>query len=159
MKPRLLLTLAGFAIGFVLPTSAQQKDTVNPKIVQQIRALASKYDDAINRSDPAAIAALYTQDAVYVAQHRTSHGRQAIEKAYANYFQHWHSINHVSTVDRLIAVGDDVRAFGTWSSAFQDTNGAPRKDGGHYRWLLVREGDTWKIRTNTNRSSNLNATN
>jgi hypothetical protein len=83
----------------------------------------------------------------------------AIEKTYANYFQHWHSTNHVSTVDRVIAVGIDVRAFGTWSSAFQDTNGAPRKDRGHYRWLLVSKGDTWEIRTNTNRSSDFNATN
>jgi uncharacterized protein (TIGR02246 family) len=154
MKIRALLILIGLAISFAELTFAQQKETIDPKLAQQIRALASNYDAAINRRDPAAIAALYTRDAVYVAQHGTSHGRQAIEKAYANYFQHWHSISHVSTVDRLIAVGDDVRAFGTWSSAFQDTNGAPRTDGGHYRWLLVRERDTWKIRTNTNRSFN-----
>jgi hypothetical protein len=70
------------------------------------------------------------EDAVYVAHHGTFHGRHAIERTYANYFQHWHSINHVSTVDRVIADGIDVRAFGTWSSAFQDTNGAPRKDRG-----------------------------
>ncbi len=62
-------------------------------------------------------------------------------------------------VDRVIAVGNDVRAFGTCTSAFRDTNGAPKKDGGHYRWLLVRQGDTWKIRTNTNRSSNFNPIN
>jgi len=59
-------------------------------------------------------------------------------------------------VDRVIAVGNDVRAFGTWTSAFRDTNGAPKKDGGHYRWLLVRQGDIWKIRTNTSGSSNFN---
>jgi hypothetical protein len=64
-----------------------------------------------------------------------------------------------TNVDRVIAVGDEVRAFGTWSSAFQDTNSAPRKDGGNYRWLLVRKGDTWEIRTNTNRSFNFDATN
>jgi uncharacterized protein (TIGR02246 family) len=159
MKIRFLLALVGLAIGFAAPALAQLKDTVDPKTAQEIRALAMKYDAALNKQDPAAVAALYAEDAVYVAQHGTFHGRQAIEKTYANYFQHWHSLNHVSTVDRVIAVGNDVRAFGTWSSAFQDTNGAPRKDGGHYRWLLVRKGDTWEIRTNTNRSSNFNATN
>jgi uncharacterized protein (TIGR02246 family) len=159
MKTRFPIALALLAIGFASPTFAQQKDTVDPKIAQQIRALAMKYDDAMNRHDAAAVAALYTEDAVYVAHHGTFHGRQAIEETYANYFQHWHSINHVSTVDRVIAVGNDVRVFGTWSSTFQDTNGAPKKDGGHYRWLLVRKGDTWEIHTNTNRSSNLNATN
>jgi uncharacterized protein (TIGR02246 family) len=154
-----LLALVGLALGFAFPTFAQLKDTVDPKTAQEIRALAMKYDAALNKQDPAAVAALYAEDAVYVAQHGTFHGRQAIEKTYANYFQHWHSINHVSTVDRVIADGIDVRAFGTWSSTFQDTNGAPRKDRGHYRWLLVRKGDTWEIRTNTNRSSNFNATN
>jgi uncharacterized protein (TIGR02246 family) len=159
MKTRFLIALTVLAIAFALPTFAQLKDTVDPQIAQQIRALAMKYDEAFNRQDPTAVAALYTEDAVYVAHHGTFHGRQAIEKGYANYFQHWHSINHVSTVDRVIEVGINVRAFGTWSSAFQDTNGALRKDGGHYRWLLVRKGDTWEIHTNTNRSSNFNATN
>src|SRR5438876_8305394 len=40
MKIRLLLALAGFAIGFVLPTFAQQKDTVDPRIIQQRDLLA-----------------------------------------------------------------------------------------------------------------------
>jgi ketosteroid isomerase-like protein len=73
-------------ISFAFPTLAQQKDTVDPKIIEQIRALATKFDEAYNKNDAAALAALYTGDAVYVAQHGTSHGRQAIEKTYANYF-------------------------------------------------------------------------
>ena len=159
MKIRSVVALVGLAISFALPTFAQQTDTVDPRTAQEIRALVMKYDEAINKQDPAAVAALYTENAVYVAHHGTLHGRQAIEKTYANYFQHWHSINHVSTVDRLIAVGNEVRVFGTWSSSFQDTNGAPKKDRGHYRWLLVRQGDIWEIQTNTNRSSNFNAMN
>ena len=113
MKMRLLLALVGLAISFAFPTFAQQKDPVDPRTAQEIRALAMKYDEAINKQDPAAVAALYTENAVYVAHHGTFHGRQAIEKTYADYFQHWHSINHVSTVDRLIAVGNEVRVFGT----------------------------------------------
>ena len=159
MKIRLVVALAGLAMSFALPAFAQQKNTVDPKIEQQIRILAAKYDEAINKQDAAAVAALYTQDGVWVTHDGSFHGRQAIEKTYANYFQHWRSINNVSTVDRLNAVGNEVRAFGTWSSAFQDTNGAPRKDRGHYRWLLVRKGDIWKIHTNTNRSFNFNPTN
>ena len=159
MKTRLAVALVGLAISLALPTFAQQKDRVDPKIAQQIRVLGMKYDEAFNKKDAAAVAALYTEDAVYVAQHGTSHGRHAIEKTYASYFQHSHSINHIITVDRVNAVGNDIRAFGTWSSDFQDANGVPRKDWGHYRWLLVRQGDTWKIRTNTTRSSNFNATN
>jgi uncharacterized protein (TIGR02246 family) len=155
-KMPLAVALVGFAMGFASSIFAQQKDAVDPQTAQEIRVLAMKYDEALNERDPVAVAALYTEDAVYVAHHGTFHGRQAIEKTYANYFQNRHSIKHVSTVDRLIAVGNDVRAFGIWSSAFQDTNNSPEKDGGHFRWLLVRKGNTWEIRTNTNRSSNFN---
>ena len=66
---RLLHTLAALAISFVLPTFAQ--DTVDPQVAQQIRALASKYDEAYNRNDATAVAALYTDDAVTTSQNGT----------------------------------------------------------------------------------------
>ena len=153
MKIRFAVILTGLVVSFTAPTLAQNGDTIDPQIVQQIHVLAMKYDQAFNKNDAVAVAALYTEDAVYVAQRGTFRGRPAIEKAYATYFQRWHSVNHVSTIDRVIAAGDDVRVFGAWSSNFRDTNGASGKDWGHYRWLLVRQGDDWKIRTNTNRSS------
>jgi hypothetical protein len=37
MKKHLLLAFVGLATGSVLPAVAQQKDTVDPKIEQQIR--------------------------------------------------------------------------------------------------------------------------
>jgi len=43
--------------------------------------LGMKYDEAFNRSDPGALAALYSEDAVRATPHGTFHGRQAIEKA------------------------------------------------------------------------------
>jgi hypothetical protein len=45
---RLVVVLVGLAIGFAVSTVAQQKDTVDPNIEQQIRALVSKYDKASN---------------------------------------------------------------------------------------------------------------
>ena len=45
MKIRLVVALVGLAIGFALPTFAQQKDTVDRQIAEQIRALAAKYDE------------------------------------------------------------------------------------------------------------------
>jgi hypothetical protein len=55
MKIRLLLTLVGFAIIFALPTFAQQKDTVDSQIDEQV---TKKFDEAFNNSDAAALAAL-----------------------------------------------------------------------------------------------------
>ena len=107
-----LLALAGLAISFALPTFAQQKDTADPQITEQLKALSKKTDEANNNGDAAAVAALYTEDAVQVT-HRdgTFHGREAIEKSYAHRFQRWHPSNYVSTIDRLIAVGEG-RGFG-----------------------------------------------
>src|SRR5271168_4695794 len=107
MKIRLLLTLVVLAIGFALPTFAQQ--TVDPKIVQQIRVLTMKYEEAYNSHDPAAVAALYTEDGSLVTTHNgVKHGREAIAKHCEKIeFQFWHANNLVKTIDRVIAVGNE----------------------------------------------------
>jgi uncharacterized protein (TIGR02246 family) len=150
MKMRLAVALAGLTIGFVLPTFAQQKDTVDPKIAQQIRALAMKYDEAFNKNDAAALAAFYTEDGMLVTPHGTFHGRQAIEKDYAEHsFRQWQATNQVTKVDRVIAVGNEVRSIGKWSCNFRTRAGNADRIQGRYSSVLVREGDTWKIRKYT----------
>jgi len=84
----------------------------------------------------------------------------AIEENYAKWdFQRWHAHNFVKTIDRVVAVGNEVRAYGTWRCTYQETTSAPRDDEGHFVWVLVREGDTWKIRRDTASESNPHATN
>jgi uncharacterized protein (TIGR02246 family) len=148
MKMRLVVALAGLAMSFALPAFAQQKNTVDPKIAQQIRALVWKYDAAFNNHDAATVAALYTEDGVDVF-HGATHGRQAIEKSYARDFQRLQPNSHATRVDRVIAIGNDVRVLGKWSDTFQETSGAPTYHEGYYSCLVVREGDTWKIRRDT----------
>ena len=64
MKIHLILTIAGLAISFALPTFAQEKDAaVDPQIVQQLHAIGKKSDEAFLKGDAAALAALYTEDA------------------------------------------------------------------------------------------------
>ena len=65
MKTRLLFALVGLAIGFALPVLAQEQNTVDPELRQQIEAVLMKFDDAYNKHDAAATPALYTQDAVH----------------------------------------------------------------------------------------------
>jgi SnoaL-like protein len=86
MKMRLLLTLAGFAIGFAVPALAQEQNTVNPEVRQQIEAALMKYEEAFNKHDAAAMATLFTLDAVQMldwGEGGTFSGQQAIEKYYA----------------------------------------------------------------------------
>jgi ketosteroid isomerase-like protein len=141
MKTHVLLALVGLAIGFVLPTFAQ--DTVDPKTAQQIRALTAKFNEAFNKHDPAAVAALYTEDAVWQTYHGTYYGRQRIEKVYADWcFKRWNKHNWVTTISRVIPVGNKVRATGPWRCDL----GGGGADNGLCSWVLVHEGDTWKIR-------------
>jgi hypothetical protein len=72
MKIRFLLALVGLAISFALPAFAQEKETVDPEVRQQIEAVIVRFDEAFNRHDAAAIAALYTQDAVEMNSAYTS---------------------------------------------------------------------------------------
>jgi uncharacterized protein (TIGR02246 family) len=141
-----LLVFVGLAGSFALPTFAQ----VDPKVDQQIRALAAKYDQSFNRSDSGGIGALYTDDAVRVTVHGTFRRREAIAREYAERsFRQYQSTDHVFKVDRIVAVGDDVRVTGKWKCAIHDTDGKNKHIDGHYSWILVRQGDSWKIRKDT----------
>jgi uncharacterized protein (TIGR02246 family) len=115
-----------------------------------------KGTEAFNRNDAAAVAALYAEDGVWVSLKKGAfQGRQAIEKAYAKYeFGPWHPSNLAGRVDRVIAVGNDVRAYGKWTETFRGTNGGPIDDEGYFLWVNVREGGTWKIRKSSSRESN-----
>jgi ketosteroid isomerase-like protein len=89
MKLRLVIALAGLAIGYAVPAFAQEQNTVDPEVRQQIEAALMKFDEAHNKHDAAAIAALYTQNAVQVwdwEADATAFGQQAIEKRYAGEF-------------------------------------------------------------------------
>jgi uncharacterized protein (TIGR02246 family) len=148
MKIRSLLSLAGLVISLALPTFAQEKDTSDPQVPEQVRASAAKYDDAFNKSDTTALGALFSEDAVLSGLHGKFKGRQAIENFHSQQvFTRWHANNRVTTVDRVISVSDEVSSSGRWSETVQ-SNGS-KNIGGTYSWVLIRDGDSWRIRMAT----------
>jgi ketosteroid isomerase-like protein len=86
MRMRLVVAIAivGLAMSFGLPSIAQDKNTVDPQVRQQIEAVSMKFQEPYNNRDIAAIAALQTQDAVELRswQGLTS-GREAIVRRFA----------------------------------------------------------------------------
>jgi uncharacterized protein (TIGR02246 family) len=151
MKIRLVVALVGLAISFALPTFAQQKDTVDPQTIEQIDALAKKFDEAFNNGDAAALAALYTEDAVFVTPEGLVYGREAIEKYWADTFQQGHFSNHLNKADQysphmIGTAGDEVWRTGEWSFTVQGKSGDPINLKGYWSAINVREGDTWKTR-------------
>jgi len=150
MKICWLLTLVSWAFSFAVSSFGQQTDAIDPRIDQNIRALTLQYQQALNAHDAPAAAACFTEDAVWITPQGTFHGRSAIERRLANYhFRQWHIRNEVITVDRIILVGDQVRAIGTWSNTVQEPDGSTEDFNGHFTSDLVIEGGTWKIRLNT----------
>jgi uncharacterized protein (TIGR02246 family) len=148
MKIRYLLAAVGMAIVFAVPAFAQQEDTVDPQVAEQVRAFAAKYDEAFNKNDATALGALFSEDAVLSGLHGKFNGRQAIENFHSQQvFARWHANNRVTTVDRVVSVSDEVNSSGRWSETVQ-SNGS-KNVGGIYLWVLIRDGDSWKIRIAT----------
>ena len=143
MKVRLLLTLAGLAIGFAVPAIAQEKDTLDPQVRQEIEAVLVKFDEAYNKNDAAATAALFAQGAVEVwygqPEGGLAFGQQAIEKRYAADFgAHPSDLSH--KLLQVYAIGNDICAIMEWSLPPVDTTGH------HSVRIYGRDADTWTIR-------------
>ena len=154
MKIRSLLALVGLAIGFTLPTLAQQKDTVDPQIIEQLNAHCEKMDEAVNNNDAAAVAALFTKDGVLVTNSGPIYGREAIEKYRADEFKQGHFSNYLGRCDHygthvIGTAGNEVWVNGYWSLTWQGKTGDPIQLKGYWSAIEVREGDAWKTRMQT----------
>ena len=140
---RVLLTLAVLTISPVVSAVAQEQNAVDPEVRQQIEAALTKYDEAFNKNDATATAALYTLDAVEVwsgwSAGGLASGLEAIEKRHAvNFASNPGKLSH--KLVQLHAVGNEICAISEWSIAPIDTKG-------HYDVrIYVREADDWKIR-------------
>ena len=113
MKIRLIVALVGLAISFAWPTLAQEQNTVDPEVRQQIEAVHMKFVEAQNKGDAAAIAALFAQDAVQVwyglSEGGLASGQQAIEKRYRATFAAPTPLD--SKIIQMFPVGSDICAI------------------------------------------------
>jgi ketosteroid isomerase-like protein len=151
MKIPLAVSLVGLALSFALPAFAQQKDTVDPQIRQQIDAFDKKIGEAYSKNDAAAVAALFTEDGVLVRPQGTVYGREAIEKLYVDTFQKVHLSNDITKADQnsphsIGMAGNEIWETGEWSVTFQGQKGPPIQLKGYNAFVDIREGDDWKIR-------------
>ena len=102
-------------------------------------------------NDAAAVAALFTRDAVLVTIEGPIFGRQAIHKYYTDLYQWWHPKNCITKLDENAAhligtAGNELWATGEWNETGQGKTGEPLPIQGYWACLYVREGDDWKIR-------------
>ena len=155
MKICLIVALVGLVRSLALPAFAQQEGTVDPQIVQRLRKLDRKADEAYKKGDATARAALFTEDAILVNQKGLFSGREAIEAYYADLFTGAHFFDMIQTEDKnspvtIDSVGNYIWRHGEWQETFQpESGGLICNLSGYWSWVVVREGDTWKIRLAT----------
>ena len=130
---------------------AQQKDTADPQTAQKILAITLAFNEAAGKSDAAAIAALFTEDGVFVTDTGPVYGPQAIQKRYEDVFQQLQIKKHVGIPDQgcphtLGTAGNEVWENGEWSETIQFESGDPIEIKGFWSSIDRREGDDWKIR-------------
>lgn len=146
MKIGSVAALLGLAISFALPTYAQDQNAVDPKTRQEIEAVEMQIVEAYNKHDAAAVAALYTHDAVRVDSPPGMGtallvGRKAMEKRFETEFTwaSWSSSPAVGKLVQMYAFEDSIATISEWSIGQYN---------GHSVQIFVRDADTgtWKIR-------------
>ena len=155
MKIRLVVAIAGLASSVVLPVLAQQNAMApDRQLIEQISVLDKKSREAYANNDAAALAALYTWDAIIVTPQGPVYGRDAIQNWFADKVEQLHPKNHIDKVDpdsfRWIGkAGDAFCINGELSETIQDPNGGLTEVKCYFSNVYVRDGDTWKIRLDT----------
>jgi ketosteroid isomerase-like protein len=131
-----------------VPAFAQQKDTVDTQIIEQLAALDQKYDEAFNNGDAVALAATFNEDAGLVNDTGPVYGREAIGKYYAELFKQVHFSDHICKSDQYSPhiIGTAGWSNGEWSTTIQGQNFGPIHSKGYVSSIAVRGGDVWKKR-------------
>jgi ketosteroid isomerase-like protein len=142
MKILLPSTLVVLAISFAVPSFAQEQNTVDPEVRQQIEEAYKKLHDAYNNHDVAATAALFTQDAVQVNGTGTGlgggviSGQEAIKKSFEIELSARGVIS--GRILQSYMVGSEVCAISEYT--------AQRHHNGYAVTIYVLDADEWKIR-------------
>jgi ketosteroid isomerase-like protein len=101
-------------------------------------------DEAFNKHDAAAVAALATTNATLVAPLGMFSGRDGIEKYFTDVFQRFNPSDQITKISFVYAFGEDLCAIGGRSVTVNP--GRPIQGGGYLIRVYTRVRDTWKIR-------------
>jgi hypothetical protein len=80
---RSLTVVVVLLLGLTLPTAAQKADSASEQVVRQsIEAILRQWEAGIAKQDPAAVAALFTEDGIFVTPVGVLRDRQQIKTYY-----------------------------------------------------------------------------
>jgi hypothetical protein len=130
------------AIGVAAPALAQEQNTVDPEIRQQIEAVTKRREEAYNKYDAAAWAAFYTQDGIdvwsFLSEGGAAVGLPAILKRYEAEFASYPAKQSFKVV-QVYAIGNEICAI--MEFIHHHLYGK-----GHAVLIYVHDADDWKVR-------------
>jgi uncharacterized protein (TIGR02246 family) len=137
---------------FILTTAvafgAAAQQTSNQEVWQAGDAVVQAHNKAMQARDAAGVAALYSEDVIFVTPDGPIYGRAAVEKMCAGIFKVLVTMEPAK-LDKAIMVGDALRVrTGSYSAVIQSPNG-PMPVKGYWSTTDVRDGNSWKIRMET----------
>jgi uncharacterized protein (TIGR02246 family) len=135
------------AILVILPAGSPSAQQSHLDTRYQIEQMAATFAEHYNKQDAAALASMFTKDALRVSSDGTavSAGAQAIEESFNTQFKA--GLAHIElVVDQVSPLGADAAVtIGKYQLTGQGRSG-PLKMDGHWTEVEVREGGVWKIR-------------
>ena len=135
------------AILVVAPSAASFAQQSHPDMRKQAEQMTATFGERYNKQDAAAIASMFTKDAVRVSSGdgATSTGPQAIAESFKTQFKL--GFNHIDIiVDQVSPLGTDAAVTtGRYQTTGQGQGGLLRVEG-HWTQVEVREAGAWKIR-------------
>jgi uncharacterized protein (TIGR02246 family) len=139
MKMR-LVAIVTLAISFAVPAFAQEQNTVDPEVRQQIEGVNKKLEEAYNKYDATAFAAVFTLDALdWLGWEGTAiSGQEAIIKRFEAEFASYPPKQSFKLV-QVYAIGRDICAISEFIHYHLSGKG-------HSVLIVVREAEEWKIR-------------
>jgi uncharacterized protein (TIGR02246 family) len=114
---------------------------------REIVATRRDYIAAMERGDPTALAAHFTDDAILLPQNaEAQHGRTTIEKWFASWLPAVAVRDFEAQTTDLVRVGDTVYEVGSHRMTLVPRNGSPIQEVGKYLMVWKREPDgLWRI--------------
>jgi len=120
---------------------------VQQAVRSRIEETNAEFSAVASRGDAAAIAALYTDDAVVLAPNAEMvRGKQAIKGLFDGMIQQMGAPQLTLRTIQVDEVGDMANEIGEYTLKFQAAGGEPVTDIGKYVVIWKRQGDdSWKL--------------
>src|SRR4029079_4204233 len=110
--------------------------------------LATDFSAAFNKHDSEAIAALFTQDGIFVPAHgKRVRGRSEIQAYHQKSFESGAKEHSAPVLEvHQLKAADAVYSLGTFGFAIPKKDGDLIKIGGSWTAVDVKDGDQWRIK-------------